>query len=105
MRDDDEDKEADTMDKWDEDKLKEVVEKKHGAATAAAVANRTTTDIVIHLFIFYCPCFLTYLTAIIYSRYASTFWKLWNGPSTVGFGNVHRVKDVFTDMHCHQDLS
>lgn len=37
----DEDKEADTMDKWDEDKLKEVVEKKHGAA-----GNRPTTDIV-----------------------------------------------------------
>ena len=41
MRDDDEDKEADTMDKWDEDKLKEVVEKKHAAAT-----NKATTDIV-----------------------------------------------------------
>lgn len=39
MRDDD--KEADTMDKWDEDKLKEVVEKKHGGG-----GNRPTTDIV-----------------------------------------------------------
>lgn len=39
MRDDD-DKETDTMDKWDEDKLKEVVEKKHGAG------NRPTTDII-----------------------------------------------------------
>lgn len=39
MRDDD-DKESDTMDKWDEDKLKEVVEKKHGSG------NRPTTDIV-----------------------------------------------------------
>ena len=38
MRDDD--KETDTMDKWDEDKLKEVVEKKHGSG------NRPTTDIV-----------------------------------------------------------
>lgn len=38
MRDDD--KEEDTMDKWDEDKLKEVVEKKHGSGT------RPTTDIV-----------------------------------------------------------
>lgn len=38
MRDDD--KEEDTMDKWDEDKLKEVVEKKHGGG------NRPTTDIV-----------------------------------------------------------
>lgn len=39
MRDDD--KETDTMDTWDEDKLKEVVEKKHGNAT-----NRPTTDII-----------------------------------------------------------
>lgn len=39
MRDDD--KETDTMDKWDEDKLKEVVEKKHGGG-----GNRPTTDIV-----------------------------------------------------------
>lgn len=38
MRDDD--KETDTMDKWDEDKLKEVVEKKHGSG------NRPTTDII-----------------------------------------------------------
>lgn len=40
MRDDDE-KAADTMDTWDDDKLKEVVEKKHGGAS-----NRPTTDIV-----------------------------------------------------------
>lgn len=39
MRDDD--KEMDTMDKWDEDKLKEVVEKKHGGG-----GSRPTTDIV-----------------------------------------------------------
>lgn len=40
--DDDEDKERDTMDKWDEDKLKEVVEKKHGGTGG----NKPTTDIV-----------------------------------------------------------
>ncbi|KAH0554354.1 zinc finger CCCH domain-containing protein 15 homolog [Cotesia glomerata] len=39
MRDDD--KETDTMDKWDEDKLKEVVEKKHGSGGV-----RPTTDII-----------------------------------------------------------
>lgn len=39
MRDDD--KETDTMDKWDEEKLKEVVEKKHGAS-----GNKPGTDIV-----------------------------------------------------------
>ena len=35
------DKEADTMETWDEDKLKQVVEKKH-----ASGGNRPTTDIV-----------------------------------------------------------
>ncbi|KAM0728347.1 Zinc finger CCCH domain-containing protein 15-like protein [Formica fusca] len=43
MRDDD--KEDDTMDKWDEDKLKEVVEKKHGGG------NRPTTDIICKYFL------------------------------------------------------
>ncbi|XP_072754738.1 zinc finger CCCH domain-containing protein 15 homolog [Anoplolepis gracilipes] len=43
MRDDD--KEEDTMDKWDEDKLKEVVEKKHGGG------NRPTTDIICKYFL------------------------------------------------------
>ena len=41
-QDDDESKAADTMDTWDDDKLKQVVEKKHGSSTA----NRPTTDIV-----------------------------------------------------------
>lgn len=43
----DEDKETDTMDNWDVDKLKEVVEKKHGGG------NRPTTDIVRHLEFFF----------------------------------------------------
>lgn len=38
---DKDDKETDTMDDWDEDKLKQVVEKKH-----ATGGNRPTTDIV-----------------------------------------------------------
>lgn len=41
MRDDD-----DTMDNWDEDKLKEVVEKKHGEGNK----QRPSTDIVSYLF-------------------------------------------------------
>ena len=41
MRQDDDEKAADTMDGWDDDKLKQVVEKKHGNN-----ANRPTTDIV-----------------------------------------------------------
>lgn len=44
MRDDD--KEADTMDKWDEDKLKEVVEKKHGGG-----GPKPTTDIICRHFL------------------------------------------------------
>lgn len=41
MRDDDE--ENDTMENWDEEKLKEVIDKKHGAATGGKLP---TTDIV-----------------------------------------------------------
>lgn len=47
----DADKEADNMDDWDEEKLKEVVEKKHGTG-----GNRPTTDIVcvaLKLFLFF----------------------------------------------------
>lgn len=44
MRDDDEN---DTMENWNEEKLKEVVEKKHGKEK-----NRPTTDIVRSLLIF-----------------------------------------------------
>lgn len=47
MRDDDE--ENDTMENWDEEKLKEVIEKKHGKATGGKMP---TTDIVLPLITF-----------------------------------------------------
>ena len=66
MRDDD-DKETDTMDKWDEDKLKEVVEKKHGGITA-----RPTTDII-------CKHFLE---AVEKSKYG-WFWECPSGQKCI----------------------
>ncbi|XP_077264421.1 zinc finger CCCH domain-containing protein 15 homolog [Temnothorax americanus] len=65
MRDDD-DKEGDTMDKWDEDKLKEVVEKKHGGG------NRPTTDII-------CKHFLE---AVEKSKYG-WFWECPSGQKCI----------------------
>lgn len=65
MRDDD--KEADTMDKWDEDKLKEVVEKKHGTG-----GNRPTTDII-------CKHFLE---AVEKSKYG-WFWECPSGQKCI----------------------
>lgn len=65
MRDDD-DKEMDTMDKWDEDKLKEVVEKKHGSG------NRPTTDII-------CKHFLD---AVEKSKYG-WFWECPSGQKCI----------------------
>lgn len=65
MRDDD-DKETDTMDKWDEDKLKEVVEKKHGGG------NRPTTDII-------CKHFLE---AVEKSKYG-WFWECPSGQKCI----------------------
>ncbi|XP_076751799.1 zinc finger CCCH domain-containing protein 15 homolog [Xylocopa sonorina] len=64
MRDDD--KRADTMDKWDEDKLKEVVEKKHGGG------NRPTTDII-------CKHFLQ---AVEKSKYG-WFWECPSGQKCI----------------------
>ncbi|XP_076178467.1 zinc finger CCCH domain-containing protein 15 homolog [Ptiloglossa arizonensis] len=64
MRDDD--KETDTMDKWDEDKLKEVVEKKHGSG------NRPTTDII-------CKHFLK---AVEKSKYG-WFWECPSGQKCI----------------------
>lgn len=65
MRDDD--KETDTMDKWDEDKLKEVVEKKHGGG-----GNRPTTDII-------CKHFLE---AVEKSKYG-WFWECPSGQKCI----------------------
>lgn len=65
MRDDD-DKETDTMDKWDEDKLKDVVEKKHGSG------NRPTTDII-------CKHFLE---AVEKSKYG-WFWECPSGQKCI----------------------
>lgn len=106
MRDDD--KETDTMDKWDEDKLKEVVEKKHGGG------NRPTTDIVsiyaFHNFIMYFFLFILFCYHIrvkqkennvcTHFRFVNIFWKQWRRQNMVGFGNVHRDRNVSTGMHC-----
>ncbi|XP_076633475.1 zinc finger CCCH domain-containing protein 15 homolog isoform X2 [Colletes latitarsis] len=62
----DDDKESDTMDKWDEDKLKEVVEKKHGGG------NRPTTDII-------CKHFLE---AVEKSKYG-WFWECPSGQKCI----------------------
>ncbi|XP_014231950.1 zinc finger CCCH domain-containing protein 15 homolog [Trichogramma pretiosum] len=61
------DKEADTMDGWDEDKLKQVVEKKH-----ASGGNRPTTDII-------CKHFLE---AVEKSKYG-WFWECPSGQKCI----------------------
>ncbi|XP_012281106.1 zinc finger CCCH domain-containing protein 15 homolog [Orussus abietinus] len=63
----DDDKETDTMDKWDEDKLKEVVEKKHGLG-----GNRPTTDIICRHF----------LEAVEKSKYG-WFWECPSGQKCI----------------------
>ncbi|XP_058792624.1 zinc finger CCCH domain-containing protein 15 homolog isoform X2 [Phymastichus coffea] len=63
----DEDKETDTMDNWDEDKLKQVVEKKHGSG-----GNRPTTDIICKYF----------LEAVEKSKYG-WFWECPSGQKCI----------------------
>lgn len=47
----------DTMDKWDEDKLKQVVEKKHGDVNK----QKSKTDIVSTCFVHVLPCSMAIL--------------------------------------------
>ncbi|XP_001607756.1 zinc finger CCCH domain-containing protein 15 homolog [Nasonia vitripennis] len=63
----DADKEADNMDDWDEEKLKQVVEKKHGSG-----GNRPTTDII-------CKHFLE---AVEKSKYG-WFWECPSGQKCI----------------------
>ncbi|XP_014207439.1 zinc finger CCCH domain-containing protein 15 homolog [Copidosoma floridanum] len=63
----DADKETDTMDDWDEDKLKQVVEKKHGSG-----GHRPTTDII-------CKHFLE---AVEKSKYG-WFWECPSGQKCI----------------------
>lgn len=69
MRDDD--KEADTMDNWDEEKLKEVVEKKHGTGGDNA-SSRPGTDIICRHF----------LEAVERSKYG-WFWECPSGTKCI----------------------
>lgn len=52
----DAEKEADTMDDWDEDKLKQVVEKKQGSG-----GHRPTTDIVSNFYLKYILYLLNFI--------------------------------------------
>lgn len=90
----DSDDPEDTMENWDEDKLKEVIEKKHGKDK-----KMPTTDIVIHE-TFKFSMFLLF----VYFRYASIFWKLWKNPNMAGSGHVHLEKTVFIGMLFRLDL-
>lgn len=72
----DADKEADNMDDWDEEKLKEVVEKKHGSG-----GNRPTTDIVRGAFKFF--VFNIQLACAYYSRFILDLQALLRGSRKV----------------------
>lgn len=86
-------KNTDNMEDWDETKLSEVAEKKHGEADRK---RPNQTDIV-----GFKPTILNYLLTW---RCANTLSKRWKTRSTAGFGNVRMVKNVFTDMLYLQDM-
>jgi len=91
--------ENDTMENWDEDKLKEVVDKKHGEndkkhPTTDIVSNLKMLLLVTYILMEYIFCF----------RFACFFWKLLKKVNMVGSGLVQMVPLVFIDMHYHLDL-
>lgn len=96
----DADKETDTMDDWDEDKLKQVVEKKHETG-----GNRPTTDIVSYLVSSVFVALLShYFNGFWRFRFVNISWKLWKRQNMVGSGNVRLARNAFIGMLCRRAL-
>lgn len=95
MRDGDEN---DNMDNWDDEKLKEVVNKKHGENDK----KHPTTDIVNKIILIFKlkKKVLIYL----YFRFANFSWKLLKKVNTDGSGLVPMELHVFIDMLYLLDL-
>lgn len=91
---------SDNVDDWDESKLSEVAEKKHGEHDRK---RPNQTDIVTSLYtsVFLCN-FLANINFVSLSRFVNIFWKLLKIANTVGFGNVQMEMVVFIGMPCHQ---
>jgi hypothetical protein len=83
------------MDNWDETKLNEVAEKKHGE-TDRQRPNQTEIVSCLHIYVGDQFVFL--------SRSVNTLSKRSKTANTVGFGNVKMDRNVSIDMHCHPDL-
>ena len=84
-------KEDDNMEDWDDDKLADVVNKKHGAE------KTNQTDIVRQFSVY---ILLKAGNSIFFlDRFASTFWTLWKTINMAGFGTVlSEEKIANTDM-------
>ena len=95
MRDADEN---DTMDTWNDEKLAEVVDKKHGDEK-----RKPTTDIVSQSI---CIIFIFLIDHVIFIllRSANFSWKLSRNQSTDGSGNVQMANDASIGMHCRKAM-
>ena len=90
-------KEDDNMEDWDDDKLADVVNKKHGAE------KTNQTDIVRHFSVYI--LLKARKSFFFLDRFASTFWTLWKTINMAGFGTVlSEEKIANTDMRCRPDL-
>lgn len=112
---------SDTMDKWDQNKLEEVIEKKHGekeksmpkteiVSTIKCPYNNSTCSSVrnecfIQLKVFHSSMIsvIKYLSKL-YSRFVNSFWKLSRRDFMAGSGIALMVQNVSTGMHFHQAL-
>ena len=86
---------GDTMDLWDEQKLEDVVNTKHGEKNkslpkTSIVSRRGST--VVHL-----------VTLLFFGRFASFSWTPLKTANTGGSGNAPTEETVTTDMRCRKD--
>lgn len=107
MRDADEN---DTMDNWNDEKLKEVVEKKHGLEKRMPTTDIVRVIIFWRFVIVYAANIATvqlkhtrFSFSFSHNRFANIFWMRLKNRNTAGSGNVQTAKNVFIVMHCHKD--
>ena len=89
-------RENDTMADWDEAKLDDVINQKHGEDNKK---KKTTTEIVSYLFIKITSYQFHNLKNLF--RSVNSFWNQSRKRLTVGSGTVQMVKNVSTNMLYH----
>lgn len=92
-------READTMENWDEQKLEDVINRKHGEDNVKK--NQTQIVSSLKMFVFNKDD-VFFLSFFFLKRYANTLSKQLRTKRTVGFGRVPTARRASIDTRCRR---